>query len=157
MWANDTLSISVKAQRPLARLERGDGCRRHLVGRVRHLVPMQVREVVDALHDVPDVDGRRGRPPVLDLEAQDANVVGRHLGQQPVRDLGLHLAPVDAPAHPAGALGHRPLVEPLRGELSQGLGRRQLALLPLLHPGRRMPLGERVPGGDALLPGGGQG
>ena len=47
-------------ERALAWLEHGDGSGRNLVGGILDFVPVKVREVVDALDDVSDVDRRRG-------------------------------------------------------------------------------------------------
>jgi hypothetical protein len=44
----------------LAWLEHGDGSGRNLVGGILDFVAVKVREVVDALDDVSDVDRRRG-------------------------------------------------------------------------------------------------
>jgi hypothetical protein len=63
----------------------------------------------------------------------------------------------DDPAHRAGALRHRGLLEPALAELAKAPGLLEPTLLALLLLGRRTPLRDGAPGIEALLPGTRQG
>ena len=145
-----------RRQGPVLGNERRNRRRSDIVGGVGHFFAVKDREDVYLLDDVTHVDGSGRRSPVLDLVAQGTQVISADLGQQPVLQRRQDVPKQDGLAHRPGAVGHPVLRRPPVGELPKRFGGGQAPLLPLLVPGGRATLGDRLLGIQQFLPGVGQ-
>ncbi|MCY1360011.1 hypothetical protein D9M69_466180 [compost metagenome] len=121
-----------RRQGAILRHEGGDRGRSHAVGGVDHLFPMGDGVDVDLLHDVPDLHRGGWRPALLDLVAQDPEVLGLDFGQQAVLEDRQDVPVDDVHACGAGAVGPFRMSEERLHRRAEGLDGANPAFVALL-------------------------